>query len=518
LRTASDVSHRVSSLRVAERSIARASSLAKLVDEKLSTTVPPSHREDASAETENRARDSPVRVAKGETFFQREEDPRSLFRDERRGSVSVWLARQNARGSDETPTNDDDASPASPWFSAARAVGTHALFLEPRLVEKNSSRDRTWDALVLSGIDAARLAEQRGGHGDAEATLRRSKTSPFAASARRENARRHDRGRVVTCREFTDCEKKRLLRNAQRASPYWRACRSDAELLTFAEAFEFVRYARGEHIVRAGDVADFALLVVEGEARLDAACSRDPFGIPPRAEDRRKTSFGPGTVLGEMALFLGGRRAASVVACGSEKVHRVGGESETEDDVESDARSEAPEDDADAADGEKKVVPEDALAKKKKKKRTETETNNTYAVRVYFDAFVDFFAAHPVLATRAFGAFANAAAGRLDRWRLANAGESPEKKVSGSGGRKDDVAPKTKRAGKEKTPPRGFEGCLLRARVVRGRPRGGNERREGDRRETWTSGVSRGRERVRLRRAPRGIQFLLGRRRRRRCE
>ena len=359
-----------------------------------------------------------------------------------------------------TRTNDDDAdaSPSSPWFSAARAVGTHALFLEPRLVEKNSSRDRTWDALVLSGIDAARLAEQRGGHGDAEATLRRSKTSPFAASARRENARRHDRGRVVTCREFTDCEKKRLLRNAQRASPYWRPCRSDAELLTFAEAFEFVRYARGEHIVRAGDVADFALLVVEGEARLDAACSRDPFGIPPRAEDRRKTSFGPGTVLGEMALFLGGRRAASVVACGSEKAHRVGGESETEDDVESDASSEAPEDDADAADGEKKVVPEDALAKKKKKKRTETETNNTYAVRVYFDAFVDFFAAHPVLATRAFGAFANAAAGRLDRWRLANAGESPEKKVSGSGGRKDDVAPRRNAREKKKRLREGLRG------------------------------------------------------------
>jgi hypothetical protein len=131
-----------------------------------------------------------------------------------------------------------------------------------------------------------------------------------------------------------------------------------------------------------------------------------------------------------MALFLGGRRAASVVACGSEKVDRVGGESESDEELESDAGSEAPDGAADAADGEKKVVPEDALAKKKKRK--ETETPHTYAVRVYFDAFVDFFAAHPVLATRAFGAFANAAAGRLDRWRLANAGESPEKKVSGS--------------------------------------------------------------------------------------
>ena len=238
----------------------------------------------------------------------------------------------------------------------------------------------------------------------------------------------------MTCLEFTDAEKKRLLRNAQRSSPYWRACRSDAELLTFAEAFEFVRYARGEHIVRAGDVADFALLVVEGEARLDAACSRDPFGAT-RAEDRRKTAFGPGTVLGEMALFLGGRRAASVVACGSEKARGSDGGFGSDDDVESDAGSEAPDGAADAADGA--ATPEDALAKKKK--RTETETPHTYAVRVYFDAFVDFFAAHPVLATRAFGAFANAAACRLDQWRLANAGESTEKKVSGSGGL-DDVA------------------------------------------------------------------------------
>jgi hypothetical protein len=185
---ASDVSHRVSSLRVAERSIARASSLAKLVDEKLSTTVPPSHRGDASAETENRARDSPVRVAKGETFFQREEDRKKVsFEGNGEGASPFGSRGKTLVGSDETPTNDDEASPASPWFSAARAVGTHALFLEPRLVEKNknSSRDRTWDALVLSGIDAARLAEQRGGHGDAEATLRRSKTSPFAASARR---------------------------------------------------------------------------------------------------------------------------------------------------------------------------------------------------------------------------------------------------------------------------------------------------------------------------------------------
>ena len=61
---------------------------------------------------------------------------------------------------------------------------------------------------------------------------------------------------------------------------------------------------------------------------------------------------------------------------------------------------------------------------------------HTYAVRVYFDAFVDFFAAHPALATRAFGAFANAAAIRLDQWRLlAAASSSQDADISRGGGR-----------------------------------------------------------------------------------
>ena len=61
---------------------------------------------------------------------------------------------------------------------------------------------------------------------------------------------------------------------------------------------------------------------------------------------------------------------------------------------------------------------------------------HTYAVRVYFDAFVDFFAAHPALATRAFGAFANAAAIRLDQWRLlAAASSSQDADISRGGGK-----------------------------------------------------------------------------------
>ena len=185
------------------------------------------------------------------------------------------------------------------------------MFLEP----PDLVRDRTWDALVLSGIDAARLAARGGARGDAEATLRRSRTSPFAASARRENARRHDRGRVVFC---SGERKKRLLVRAQRSSPYWRACRTEFEFARFAEAFEFVRYAPGEHIVRAGDVADFALLLVEGGARLETNDVCLHLG-----ESANDVTFGPGAVLGEMALFrAGGRRSAGATAFFPTRIRR----------------------------------------------------------------------------------------------------------------------------------------------------------------------------------------------------
>ena len=414
-----DVARRVSSLRVAERSIARASSLAKLVDER-----------HADEKRDSRA------------------EPRTADAEE------------------ETPDDDARAAVAArgpSWSFAARAFGTHALFLEPRF----ESRDRTWDALVLSGIDAARLAERGGGRGDADATLRRSKTSPFAVSARRENARRHDRGRVVGG-GFDAHEKKRLLRDAQRSSPYWRAvCRSDAELLTFAEAFEFVRYARGEHIVRAGDLADFALLVVEGEARLDAEGTSLESRVRADRRDKHatwaaKAAFGPGTVLGEMALFRkGGRRAAGVVACGSSAERGSGGESETDDDAESDAVSDnALEDAANGAAAREDAPP---LAFPTSETRAETKTLHTYAVRVYFDAFVDFFAAHPVLATRAFGAFANAAARRLEQWRLLVSTEPFPPELDASGGRGE---PKTRTGAKRRDERAREEKRFVRERFI----------------------------------------------------
>ena len=320
---------------------------------------------------------------------------------------------------------------------------THAMFLEP----PDLVRDRTWDALVLSGIDAARLAA-RAAAGGAEATLRRSRTSPFAASARRENARRHDRGRVVYC---SGERKKRLLVRAQRSSPYWRACRTEFEFARFAEAFEFVRYAPGEHIVRAGDVADFALLLVEGGARLETNNA-----FQQCEQSANDVTFGPGAVLGEMALFLaGGRRSAGATAFFSDTDSPLSDFSESgsesgasESETESETASEPVSDDgvltggvhpgvagADGSETRRLAKTFDPTRRFHDEAKTRRK-RHTYAVRVYFDAFVDFFAAHPALATRAFGAFANAAAIRLDQWRLlAAASSSQDADISRGGGR-----------------------------------------------------------------------------------
>ena len=83
------------------------------------------------------------------------------------------------------------------------------------------------------------------------------------------------------------------------------------------------------------------------------------------------------------------------------------------------------------------VIISRSLARSETRRLAKTRRKrHTYAVRVYFDAFVDFFAAHPALATRAFGAFANAAAIRLDQWRLlAASSSSHDADISRGGGR-----------------------------------------------------------------------------------
>ena len=214
---ASDVARRVSSLRVAERSLARASSLAKLVDERR-----------APNSFGARSRGASERVPSAVASTRGEENARR--------SVPEKTA-----GKKKAPRDDDASHGAnkkiSAWSSAKRAVVTHAMFLDP----PDLVRDRTWDALVLSGIDAARLAAR------GSARRRGSDAAAFAdVPVRRLGAAREREAARPRSSCFCSGErKKRLLVRAQRSSPYWRACRTEFEFARFAEAFEFVRYAPG---------------------------------------------------------------------------------------------------------------------------------------------------------------------------------------------------------------------------------------------------------------------------------
>jgi CRP-like cAMP-binding protein len=108
-----------------------------------------------------------------------------------------------------------------------------------------------------------------------------------------------------------------------------------------------------------------------------------------------KKKLGPGAIIGEMGLLLGGFRKADVVACAS---------GDDEDDFGN------------------VLGNEEALGM-----RRDAGASSTLCVRIYFDAFVDFFAKHPDLATRAFGSLTNTATSRLKRWLLVEK-EGREKK------------------------------------------------------------------------------------------
>lgn len=276
----------------------------------------------------------------------------------------------------------------SKWPTVRRAVREHALFREGK-GERN--RDTEWNELVKGSVAGCKQQ-------DAGEYLR--KKSPFAASARRENSKRFDRGRIVEdgveSRSYNSkgamndamdssyqpilSTKARLLKQAQKVSADWHVCRTDREYETLARSFELVRYGADEKITAKGDVADFVGLVVAGSCYV--------VGTSKTTDKVIKKKLGPGTIIGEMGLLLGGDRKADVVASGRG----------TEDDVEGDG--------------------ETFHSSLNSSKKQTQDSGDTLCVRIYFDAFVDFFAREPDLATRAFGSFANAATSRLKRWRL----------------------------------------------------------------------------------------------------
>ena len=77
-----------------------------------------------------------------------------------------------------------------------------------------------------------------------------------------------------------------------------------------AREFELVGTTRARRFA-AGDDADFAALVVDGFARVDVVDST--------GARRSIGTFGPGALIGEMALWEGGVRSADVVAAGPTK-------------------------------------------------------------------------------------------------------------------------------------------------------------------------------------------------------
>src|SRR5262245_26001994 len=75
----------------------------------------------------------------------------------------------------------------------------------------------------------------------------------------------------------------------------------DDELQMLAELFVEVSYHRGDTVCLEGEVGDTFFVCVSGELEVWG-------GAPRRIINR----LGPGEVLGEMSLLLGGRRAATV--------------------------------------------------------------------------------------------------------------------------------------------------------------------------------------------------------------
>jgi CRP-like cAMP-binding protein len=82
-------------------------------------------------------------------------------------------------------------------------------------------------------------------------------------------------------------------------------CLDDAERAQLANSLRVHAFADGAWVVRAGDTGDSMFVVVEGvlDVRLGVV-----------GGDRRVNVLGPGSVLGERALFTGEPRSASVKA------------------------------------------------------------------------------------------------------------------------------------------------------------------------------------------------------------
>ena len=258
------------------------------------------------------------------------------------------------------------------WRTVRRARETHAIFLEA----SDASRDAAWTALMLSGVGESRN--------------RRAPPDVFASTARRLVARHSDARRVV--RDLPLAIDR--LGRAQARSRHFRGF-DPVEVEAIAREFELVRYDAGETVVAAGDDADFAALVVEGFARVDVVDST--------GARRSIGTFGPGALIGEMALWEGGVRSADVVAAGSDAEPR---------------RDEKKKSHASSTPTTLGFLDGDADGTKPAGFASRGSNSRTLAVRFHFETLASFFERRPKTATRLFRVFARSSSSRLREWRL----------------------------------------------------------------------------------------------------
>ena len=233
--------------------------------------------------------------------------------------------------------------------------------------------------------------------GGRESRNRRAPPDVFASTARRLVARHSDARRVV--RDLPLAIDR--LGRAQARSRYFRGF-DPVEVEAMAREFELVRYDAGETVIAAGDAADFAALVVDGFARVDVVDST--------GARRSIGTFGPGALIGEMALWEGGVRSADVVAAGAEKI----------DEKESTASARAFES-RDAKKNPLGFLDGDGNGDDETKSAgfaSRDSNSRTLAVRFHFDTLASFFERRPKIAARLFRVFARASSSRLREWRL----------------------------------------------------------------------------------------------------
>ena len=234
-------------------------------------------------------------------------------------------------------------------------------------------RDTAWETLML-------FCGNGGGDGASNKPGRKASRSMGGGSGSRQagshgayrynskNYRHTNRHRRVENVELAV----KLMGKVQSRSQFWKGFTQEECKLMGSEV-EIIRYKAGERLMRTGDQADFVALILSGGARVEV--------VAPQTGERRTAGvFGPGSLIGEMALWEGGIRSADVIATGRSVLGPGGSGS---------------------GGGGGNENP-----------------GETLVAQFHFDEFVDFFLRRPLVAMKLFQVFVQASMSKLKEWRL----------------------------------------------------------------------------------------------------